>query len=201
MPERFDLDEVAEAYFSTRTPDRSEYVRLLIRARGNAVFPLLRALLGLTTKYKQLTKDIARAARESIFGEGGGRYMWAKASLESEVQNAYDIIRRIGEPAKIELCRALLERDYKMRLAAALLLSMDESPSEETMHGVQNALAYIKPDQKGAIVLMLLGIVFDRAGDAKWHEVIEDHARDANLSVEQWRERAVNTALIELQHE
>jgi len=46
---------------------------------------------------------------------------------------------------------------------------------------------------------MLLGIVMLQARDTKWRDVIEAHAQEAGLSVEQWKERTMDTALIELQ--
>jgi hypothetical protein len=198
MREQPDIDEVAEAYFSVGTNDRPEYARLLIRAGSKAVFPLLHALLDLTLKYKHYTDKIARASEDAVFGEEGGRYMWAKATFEPEVESAYDVIRRIGQPAKTELCRALLERDYRMRLAAALLLSMDETPSSETQNRIQESLSYLA-DPSQSLILMLLGIVMLRAGDAKWGQVIDNHARDSGLSLQEWIERTTNTALIELQ--
>ena len=58
MPGQLDLDEVAEAYFSVRTPDRPEYARLLIRARGRAIFPLLRAVLAATARQRKHADDL-----------------------------------------------------------------------------------------------------------------------------------------------
>jgi hypothetical protein len=194
----FDLDEIAEAYFFVGTNDRPEYLRLLIRAGSKAVLPLLHALLSLTLKYKHYTDKIARAAEGAVFGEEGGRYMLAKATFGPEVENAYDVIRRIGQPAKTELCRVLLDRDYRMRLVAALLLSMDESPSSETQNGVQESLSYLA-DPSQSLILMLLGIAMFRAGDAKWRQVIETHAQSSGISFQEWMERTMITALIELQ--
>ncbi len=200
MQEQFDLGEVAEAYFSVPTSDQPEYARFLIRARGRAIFPLLRAILTITAKDRKFTDNLARAGRDSAFGEEGARYIWAGVVMESMIQDAYDVARRIGQPAKAELCRALLERDYKMRLAAALLLAMDESPSGEVQRGIQEALSYIGLDkEQGALLSMLLGSILARAGDAKWQRVIEGHARDNGLNFEEWVERTVNTVLIELQ--
>ena len=198
MQEQSDLDEVAEAYFSTGTFDRPEYTRLLIRAGNKAVIPLLHALLALTLKYKQYTDKIARASRDAVFGEQVGRYMWAKATFGREVEDAYDVIRRTGQPAKTVLCRALLEQDYRLRLAAALLLSMDETPSLETLNGIQESLDYLA-DPSQSLILMLLGIVMFRSGDAKWRQAVESHANGSGITPQEWIERTANTALIELQ--
>ncbi|HID30526.1 MAG TPA: hypothetical protein EYP19_11055, partial [Desulfobacterales bacterium] len=77
MPVQLDLYEVAEAYFSAPTPDKLEYERLLIRARGKAIFPLLRALLAVTIRQKKYADDLARTGRDLIVGEEFARYMWA----------------------------------------------------------------------------------------------------------------------------
>jgi|SRR5687767_11770807 len=194
----FDLDEVAEAFFSVRTGEKPEFQRLLIRAGNKAVMPLLHALLGVTAKYQHYTNDIARKFKRGIFGEESGRYFWAKVTFESEVKNSYDIIRRIGQPAKDELCRALMDRDYRIRLSAALLLALDEEPSSETYYGTQRSLNYLA-DPSQSLILMLLGIVFLRAGDTKWLALTENHARETGISLQEWVERTINTALIELQ--
>lgn len=198
MLENFDLDEIAEAYLSARTPDRPEYERLLIRAREKAVFPLLHALLAQAIKQKKVSGDIGRGLGMTDSGTGLAEYLYAKSTFEPEVEKAYDVIQRTGQPAKTELCRALLERDYRVRLAAALLLSMDETPSSETQNGIQNSLGYLA-DPSQSLILMLLGIVMFRAGDTKWRQAIESHARDSGTSLQEWIERTRDTALIELQ--
>ncbi len=198
MYEQPDLDEIAEAYLSVGTLDRLEYARLLLRAGSKAVLPLLGALLSLTLKYKHNTDRIARAWRGAAFGEEGGRYIWAKATFEPEVRSAYDVIRRMGQPAKTELCRALLSRNYRIRLGAALLLSMDEKPSSETKNAIQESLSQLA-DPSQSLILMLLGIVMFQAGDDRWKQAIESHACGSGVNLQEWMERTRNTALIELQ--
>jgi hypothetical protein len=199
MPTQLDLDEVAEAYFAVRTPDRPEYERLLIRAREKAVLPLLRALLGQALQQRRMIDELSEELDATPAESGLAAYLFAKSTFEPTVDQAYDVIQRIGESAKLQLCQALGKNDYELVLAAALLLSWDESPGKAIHEAIQKALAYIKRGPDQALVFMVLGIAMARAGDLKWQQVIEDHAQKSGLSFEEWVKRTTNSALIELQ--
>jgi hypothetical protein len=199
MNEYVNLDEVAEAYLSSRTVDRIEYERLLIRAREKAVFPLLRALLIQAIKQKKAFGRMGQELGMTTSDSGMAEYLYAKSTFEPEVEKACSVFQRLGEAAKAELCRALLEGGNKMSLIAALILSTDEYPSSAIENGVNQALQFIRTDQNREIVSMLLAVVLARVGDAKWRDIIESHARNEGISFEEWIERTRNTAMIELQ--
>lgn len=199
MPEQYDLDEVAKALFSVRTSEKPEYERLLIRAGRKAVNPLLRAVVFVTVRQKDMTKDLARSGKRSAFGESEVRYMWAKVTLEPVIDRALKIIQKIGQPATSELCITLLDPDYKIRLATTLILCKGDFVSEEVRQAAQNAIYSIGPDKKQGATVMLLGIIMANNGDHKWRDVLEDFARKEGVSFERCVEKTINTGLIELQ--
>lgn len=202
MLEQLDLDEVAEAYFFVRPSDRPEYERLLIRARGKAVLPILRALLAKIAVGDVHSNKLAHIGSH-ILPEKEVANVWKQITME-HVQLAYNMIERIEQTkqsAGIPLCEVLLQEGDKMRLAAAILLSMYKSPGKEIQEGVQSALRLItseKNKQQGTL-LRLLEIVLSRTGDVQWRRRVEDQARKNGLDVEQWADRAKKEAYIQLQ--
>jgi hypothetical protein len=136
MLDQLDLNEVAEAYFSVRAPDRLEYERLLIRARDEAVPPLLNALLVVASEGNKRLATVARREQFSANEEERARIFWAKGLAELLIQAAYDVVRRIGPPAQMRLCVMLVHHEYKVRLAAALLLAMNNPPSEKVLSDI-----------------------------------------------------------------
>ncbi len=199
MLERLDLNEVAEAYFSVRTPDRPEYERLLIRARAEAVIPLLDALFIVISEHKKHVAALVRRQRLSAKEEEGARIFLAKVIIEPIIQAAYDVVRRLGPLAQVLLCGTLLHYEYKIRTAAALLLAMNDSPDEKVQELVQLAIALLERKYKNqGILVRVLGIVLFHTGASEGKKIVEDEARSNNFTVDEWMKRMTNTALAEL---
>lgn len=109
------------------------------------------------------------------------------------------MVRRIGPLAQVVLCGTLLHYEYKIRVAAALLLSMNDSPDEKVQELVQLAIALLQRKYKNqGILARVLGIVLFHTGGSEWRKTLEDEARDNNFTVEEWIKRVTNTALAEL---
>jgi hypothetical protein len=199
MLERLDLNEVAEAYFSVGVPDRSEYERLLIRARAEAVLPLLDALFIVISEHKKTVAALIRRQRLSAKEADGARIFLAKAFVEPTMRAAYDVVRRVGPLAQGILCGLLLHYEYKMRLAAALLLAMNDSPDEKVQELVELAIALLERKYKNqGILVRVLGIVLFHTGASEGKKIVEDEARSNNFTVDEWMKRMTNTALAEL---
>ncbi len=199
MLDRLDLNEVAEAYFSVRTSDRPEYERLLIRARAEAVFPLLEALLIVTSEYKKLVAILMHHERLSAREKAGARIFVAKVHIEPMMEAAYDVVRRIGPLAQVLLCGMLLHYEYKIRIAAALLLAMNTSPDEKVQELVELAMILLERKLKNqGILLRVLGIVLFHAGASEGKKLVEDEARSNNFTIDEWIQRVINTASAEL---
>jgi hypothetical protein len=199
MLERLDLNEVAEAYFSVGVPDRPEYERLLIRARAEAVLPLLDALFIVISEHKKTVAALIRRQRLSAKEADGARIFLAKAFVEPIMGAADDVVRRVGPLAQGILCGLLLHYEYKMRLAAALLLAMNDSPDEKVQELVELAIALLERKYKNqGILVRVLGIVLFHTGASEGKKIVEDEARSNNFTVDEWMKRMTNTALAEL---
>ncbi|HWS83236.1 MAG TPA: hypothetical protein VN207_03160 [Ktedonobacteraceae bacterium] len=199
MLERLDLNEVAEAYFSVRTPDRPEYERLLIRAGAEAIFPLLDALLIVTSEYKNQIVTLIRRERLSTKEADAVRIFLAKAYMEPMIEAAYDVVRRIGPLAQVLLCGMLLHYEYKIRIAAAVLLTMNNSPDEKVQKLVPLSIALLQQKYRNqGILVRVLGIVLFHTEASEWKKIVEDEARSKDVTVDEWMKQIMNTALAEL---
>lgn len=199
MLDRLNLNDIAEAYLSVRLPDQPEYERLLIRSRDEAIFPLLRAILIMIAKRKNTVDSLAEQGRNSPVGEDGARALWARGVIEPMLEKSYDVVRRVGPLAQGILCGMLLHHEYKIRLAAALLLAMNDSLDEQVHQLVQRAITLLQHKYKNqGIVARVLGIVLLHIGDSEWEKILEDDAQSHNSTVEEWIKQVRITALIEL---
>ncbi len=212
MLEQLDLDKVAEAYFHIKTPrDRLEYERLLIRARSEAIPPILQAMLdSIEAAEVHVDKLIAKHVPIRLYhtlGEKEIRKRWAKLSTEPILQDGYEMLQKIeqsGQPVSTLLCVVVIQGDYVMRLAATMLLVMFEALTEEARQGIRLALPLIRSNykwrrKKQEVLVGLLAIILAHAGEAHWKKLVEDEARFYRLTVEQWIERTTIEGLIELQ--
>lgn len=207
MLEQLDLDEVAEAYFNVRKPERPEYERLLIRARSEAILPILQALLtSVAASEVHIQETIKKFVPIRLYPthvERATREWWAKVSTEREVQEAYEILQKIeqtGQPVSTRLAEVLLLARYEYRLIAALLLLMYESLDKDALERVQAAFGLFSSKyRKYRKLFELTAIILAQTGDARLNNAIEDDARSRHLTVEQWIERTKMAGLIELQ--
>ena len=199
MLDRLNLNDIAEAYLSVGLPDKLEYERLLIRSRGDAIFPLLRAILIMIAKRKHLVDAHVEQARNLPIGEGGVRELWAGGVIEPMLQDAHDVVRRLGPLIQGVLCGMLLHDEYKIRLAAALLLAMNNSPDKNVQQLVQLTIALLQQNYNNQEILVrVLEIVLLHIGVSEWKKIVEDEAQSMNVTVEEWIEQMRITALIEL---
>jgi hypothetical protein len=199
MLDNLNLNDIAEAYLSVNALDQPEYERLLIRSRGDAIFPLLRAILIMTAKRKNTVDSLAEQGRNSPVGEEWARELWAKGMIEPMLEASYDVVRRVGPLAQGILCGMLLHYEYKIRLAAALLLARNDSPDEKVQQLVQLTIALLQRKYKNqGIVVRVLGIVLLHIGVSEWKKIVEDDAQKMNVTVKEWIEQIRITALIEL---
>ena len=228
MLDRLNLNDIAEAYLSVGLPDQLEYERLLIRSRGDAIFPLLRAILIMIAKRKHLVDARVEQARNLPIGEGGIREQWAGGVMESMLQDAHDVIRRLVAEDEVReqwargviepmlqdahdvirrlgpltqgvLCGMLLHDEYKIRLVAAFLLAMNNSPDKKIQQLVQLTIDLLQRNYKNQEILVkVLEIVLLHIGVSEWKKIVEDEAHSMNVTVEEWIEQMRITALIEL---
>src|SRR5205814_9354873 len=107
--------------------------------------------------------------RNSPVGEDWARELWARGVIEPMLEESYDVVRRIGPLAQGILCGMLLYYEYKIRLAAALLLAMNDSPDEKVQQLVQLTIALLQRKYKNqGILVRVLGIVLLNIGVSEW---------------------------------
>ncbi|MGH2516435.1 MAG: hypothetical protein ACRDHP_12340 [Ktedonobacterales bacterium] len=202
MLEQRDLYEIALAYFKVRAIERPEFERLLIRSRNDAILPMLRALHTVVGFGRKPTAEIARIARRTPQGELFFRGEWASLELQSSLDAAHEVVRRIGVNAQESLCKAILEPDYSLRLLAALLLSMEEHINSDTREFAQVAANIIGTDRRQAKrqgeLILLFAIVMLHAEDPKWTEFINSWAGARSQTLEEWVAARRKTALVRL---
>lgn len=201
MLDNFDLTEIAEAYFSVPTPHRIEYQRLLIRARDNAVQPILRAMLIQLERTRSQANDLGRRGRNSAFGETEARYIWAKVTVEKMLEDAHEIFRRIDERAYTHFPILLLESANKQVLIVAMLLQMAPTLSENTIADLGQRIRNLSPEpgEERKFAIMLCGSILAQAGNRQWQQLIAEHSHQMGLTPDEWKTKTWNSALIALQ--
>lgn len=189
-----DLYEIALGYFLVRPVEMAEMERLLIRARGDAVYPVLRALHSWVVRQQPSATRLAATPD----GQTLARLVWARSVLKPGIDRAHDVVRRVGLDAHWALIRALVEKSDAIRIEAALLLAMEEPLSPAITGAIRVILKMFPTSARDSALALALGIAMVRAGDSVWVAVVDRAARRRNETPDDWLDQARNTALLAL---
>jgi hypothetical protein len=144
----------------------------LISAGANSVFPLLRSGLRWIAQYgEERARDFIEVNKDSSAGAVFAALLLHSTTDIIILGRINNIVRAVGQPAADALCRALWERDERMQLLAALLLSEEEHPSQRTLKGVEDTLKTlgIRPKEgSGVLLFRLLLSVLASGGDTRY---------------------------------
>lgn len=193
------LDQIAWDYLTGSPRDQIVLRNTLVNAGAAAVFLLLRAGLRIAQEFNPLrtpaVKPIDRQAAERT---------WLYNIAEPMLESTYAVISTIGQPAYDALCRALWERDERLKVLAAAVLSLERQPSVRTTKQVQDAfnmIAVNDHDKKYFMksgIFMALSHILAQGGDPKHQQVLREWAVNHQMSEDQVLEASCNTLLLYL---
>lgn len=199
-PERTELYEIARAFLSVRKLEQPEFERLLIRAKAEAIPPLLRALHSMIGMQRLRARRLARQARRSKRGMELFRAWWAQICVEPLLDAANDVIQRIGPEAQLALVKSIVQPSASIQIEAALLLEKSGEISMEAEQAIEPLLAVLAIDRKKRFktLIVLLGIVLTRSGDVRWRTEIEEWAAKRGSTLSEYADRMRKMAILEL---
>lgn len=154
------------AQYFLENSDKADCAEILRNRGADSMLPLLKAL-------------IAEFKRASVIADKHGgnqdmRLLMAATVLGTGVESAYEeIILHIGQPAYRALSIILMDRDYRLRLLAALLLLRAHVTDEMTLtivYDVETSVDKNRPaetQRQDGLLLALLGLILANVNNEK----------------------------------
>lgn len=185
--------------FIMGTPREQETLSYaLIKVGAPAIFPLLRAGLQATQEFRPLDRSVM--GQKATDAESTWIYQIAEPMLKS----IYTIVYAIGQPAYDALCRAMWERDERLKVLAVIVLLQEEQPSPRTVKQAKDTFNMLwENDQskkyfKQSGIILILNHFLAHAGDSTHQQALRVGASQLNVSVEQAVVMSRNTGLLYL---
>ncbi|MEM4203884.1 MAG: hypothetical protein QXS54_07430 [Candidatus Methanomethylicaceae archaeon] len=213
------LRQAAENYLYTNDGAIQEQTRQqLVHAGTSAVVPLIEALLVTLRKFKsaswgkrqmqdfvdmvaEFVGPYADELRREIEGmpdrEGEGLSMAQSVFSRQACERAWQVISQIGESGVRALFALVNGKDQRVRLAAMLVLNMEENPSRYIL----NALATSAPFQKeissevDAVAGLLALRIMALSGERRAREMLDQYGREFELSGSDFADALIDHAI------